>query len=156
MEDLGPTNAVTKEYLLEREQFYLDILFNKYNSLKLNLSPTAGNTLGFKHSEDFRLSRSGYLNPMYGRTFSPEFTDMQNRDKRGAQNPMYGKKKKAETIHKLQKLVYVYERNTKTFIGSFPTVVCSKEFKLGKETLTKYLNKGIPYKNKIFSRIKLH
>ena len=156
LEDLGPTKSVTKEYILEREQYYINILFNEYKTLKLNLSPTAGNTLGFKHSKEFKFNRSGNLNPMYGRTLSPEFINMQIRNKTGVNNPMYGIKKSAETINKLQKLIYVYEYDTKTFIGSYPTVQCSIEFKIGKDTLTKYLNKGIPYKNKLFSRIKLH
>ena len=93
---------------------------------------------------------------MYGREFSSEFLKYQIKDKSGINNPMYGIKKSAETINKLQKLIYVYEYDTKTFIGSYPTVQCSIEFKIGKDTLTKYLNKGIPYKNKLFSRIKLH
>jgi hypothetical protein len=94
--------------MLEREQYYLDILFNEYKSFKLNLSPTAGNTLGFKHSEEFKLNRSGNLNPMYGRSFSPEFTNMQVRNKTGINNTQFGVKKSAETIAKLAKLVYVY------------------------------------------------
>ena len=69
---------------------------------------------------------------------------------------MYGIKKSAETIAKLQKLVYVYEYDTKIFIGAYPTILCTKKFKMGKDTLTKYLYNGLPYKNKIFSRIKLH
>lgn len=44
----------------------------------------------------------------------------------------------------------------KKFIGVYPTLLCSKEFKIGKDTLTKYLNNGLPFKNKLFSRIKLH
>jgi hypothetical protein len=59
LEDLGSTGSVTKSYILNREQFYLDILFSKYSMLKLNYSPTAGSTLGFKHKEEFRLNRSG-------------------------------------------------------------------------------------------------
>jgi len=54
LEDLGSTGSVTKSYMLNREQFYLDILFSKYSMLKLNNSPTAGSTLGFKHKEEFR------------------------------------------------------------------------------------------------------
>lgn len=149
--------------MLEREQFYLNILFNqkKENSSLaiLNLAPTAGNTLGFKHSEKFKLNRSAELNPMYGKEFSPEFLNMQTRNKEGKNNPMYGIKKSALTIAKLQKLVYVYDYNTNKLIGIYPTVKCSKEFKIGKDTLTKYLNNEgstRPYKNKIFSRIKLH
>jgi hypothetical protein len=93
---------------------------------------------------------------MYGKIFSPEFITMQTRNKKGKNNPMFGIKKSVETIAKLQKLVYVYESETKNFIGSYSTVQCSKEFKMGKDTLTKYLNNGIPFKNKLFSRIKLH
>jgi len=147
--------------LLEREQFYLDILFKQaqevnYSLFRLNLSPTAGNTLGFKHSDDFKLNRSSELNPMYGKIFSPEFISMQTRNKEGKNNPMYGIKKSADTIAKLQKLIYVYEYKTKIFIGSYSTVQCSKEFKMGTDTLTKYLKNGRPFKNKLFSRIKLH
>ena len=50
LEDLGKTGSVTKDYMLSREQFYLDILFKTYPRLTLNKSPTAGSTLGFKHT----------------------------------------------------------------------------------------------------------
>lgn len=156
LEDLGPSGSVTKSYMLNREQFYLDILFSKYPMLKLNNSPTAGSTLGFKHKEEFRLNHSGKLNPMYNKTFSTEFKNMQIRNKVGINNPQFGVKKSAETIAKLTKLIYVYEFETKNLIGSYSTVQCSKEFKIGKDTLTKYIRNGIPYKNKLFSRIKLH
>jgi hypothetical protein len=33
LEDLGHTGSVTKDFMLEREQFYLDILFNKKQGL---------------------------------------------------------------------------------------------------------------------------
>jgi hypothetical protein len=44
LEDLGHTGSVAKSFMLDREQFYLDILFSKYLMLKLNNSPTAGTT----------------------------------------------------------------------------------------------------------------
>ena len=71
LEDLGVTGSVTKKEMLDREQYYLDIIFTKYNSLKLNISPTAGSTLGFKHALRFRLNRTGKLNPMFNRLLSP-------------------------------------------------------------------------------------
>lgn len=67
LEDLGKTGSVSKEFMLSREQLYLDLLFSKLSSsstvrakggfhtikgessLVLNNSPTAGSTLGFKH-----------------------------------------------------------------------------------------------------------
>ena len=67
LEDLGKTGSVDKNYMLSREQFYLDLLFKFYPLITLNSSPTAGTTLGFKHTEEFRLSRTGTLNPMSGK-----------------------------------------------------------------------------------------
>nr|YP_011014464.1 GIY-YIG endonuclease [Pallidohirschioporus biformis]WQA11117.1 GIY-YIG endonuclease [Pallidohirschioporus biformis] len=73
LEDLGQLPQISKNLILEREQIYLDILFTKYSDNKLNLSPTAGSTLGFKHASNFILNREGCLNPMFGKVFSPEF-----------------------------------------------------------------------------------
>src|SRR5207245_934076 len=67
--------------LLQREQYYLDILFSLPANLRYNFNPTAGSSLGYKHTEDARAkisdSMTGANNSMYGRT--------------GALNPMYGK-----------------------------------------------------------------
>jgi hypothetical protein len=71
LEDLGKTGSVDKNYMLSREQFYLDLLFKYYPLITLNPSPTAGTTLAFKHKEEFRLSRTGTLNPMSGKQISP-------------------------------------------------------------------------------------
>ena len=155
LEDLGLLKQVSKKFIWEREQYYLDILFTKYLDRKLNLSPTAGTTLGFKHNSIFRLKRKGNLNTMFGKTFSPEFISMQTRDKKGVNNPMFGIKKSPATIAKLQKLVYVYEAESLNLIGIFSTVECIKHFKMGNDTLTKYLNSKLPFKGKIFSRVQL-
>lgn len=60
------------------------------------------------------------------------------------------------TISKLNKLVYVYNYEDMSFIGSYPTVKCSKEFRMGKDTLSKYILNGLPFKGKLFSRVKIH
>jgi len=44
LEDLGESGSVTKEYILSREQYYLDILFDKYPKLALNLAKIAAST----------------------------------------------------------------------------------------------------------------
>lgn len=85
LEDIGASGDVTKEYILSREQHYIDILFKDYPDLIINLSPPpsppgrlcrasgkvrggqAGSTKGFKHKSEFGLNRSGSLNPMYRR-----------------------------------------------------------------------------------------
>lgn len=159
LEDLGPTGSVNKNYMLSREQLYLDLLFQKYTLLALNNSPTAGSTLGFKHKPQFIKNRLGNLNPMKGKIFSPEFIEMQKRNKTGKNNPLFGVVKSSNTLKKLIKLVYVYKAENMNYIGSYSTVQCLKEFKIGSDTLYKYLwveNNGKPYKGKIFSRIKLH
>ena len=155
LEDLGPLQLISKKFILEKEQYYLDILFKKYLDKKLNLSPKAGTTLGFKHGADFKLNRKGHLNPMFGKTFSSEFIAMQTKNKKGINNPMFGIIKSPATIAKLQKLVYVYEADTLKRIGIFSTVECFKYFKMGKDTLTKYLNSNKSFKGKIFSRVQL-
>jgi hypothetical protein len=160
--------------MLSREQLYLDLLFSKlyssstvrakggFNTIKgesslvLNNSPTAGSTLGFKHKPEFGLNRSGLLNPMTGRKFSPEFIEMQKRNKIGVNNPQFGVIKSPDTIANLTKLVYVYNSVDLSYIGSYSTVQCSKEFNMGKDTLSKYLLNGFPFKGKIFSRVLLH
>ena len=59
LEDLGLSKNISKYVLLRREQYYLNLLFEKYSELKLNLSPTAGTTLGFKHTSQFKLNKTG-------------------------------------------------------------------------------------------------
>ena len=157
LEDLGKTGSVTKDYMLSREQYYLDIIFKNYSTIIMNNCSIAPTTLGFKHCEapEFINSRLGSLNPMSGKQFSSEFLHMQTRNKKGKNNPNYGGKNSTCTLAKLIKLVYVYNSFDLNYIGTFPTVICSKTFKIGKDTLTKYIKSGLPFKGKIYSRTKL-
>ena len=93
---------------------------------------------------------------MYGRIKSKEFLEIQTKDKSGRNKPLFGKTKSFSTLAKITKLVYVYNSLDMSFIGEFPTVQCAKHFKIGKETLTKYIKNNLPYKGQIFSRHKLH
>jgi hypothetical protein len=93
---------------------------------------------------------------MFAKNKSPEFIKMQIRDKSGINNPQYRVVKTPETIAKLTKLVYVYNFLDMSLIGQFSTVNCLKEFKMGTDTLKKYIINGLPFKGKIFSRKKLH
>jgi group I intron endonuclease len=159
LEDLGASGDVTKEFILSREQYYLDKLFHNYPYLIINFSKVAGSTKGYKHMPEFGLNRKGCLNPMYGRVKSKEFIEMQNRYSpfgSGSNNSLFGKTKSPSTIVKITKLVYVYNCLDMSLIGEFSTVNCYKQFKMGKDTLTKYIKSGLPYKGKIFSRIKLY
>ena len=108
LEEVGHTDKIERSLLLEREQHYLNKIFSQFpRNMILNLSPTAGNNQGYSHTEEFKLQRTGILNPMYYRRKSIEFIAMQNRDKKGTNNPQYGVKKTRETIAKLTKPVFV-------------------------------------------------
>jgi hypothetical protein len=144
--------------MLSREQYYLDILFSNYPSCALNRAPIAGSTLGFKNDLESRLARTGPLNPMYGKVKSIEFTAMQYRDKSGPNNPQFGVTKSAETIAKLTKLVFVYDSSNMSPVGNplgYSTVNCAKVFGIGKDTLTKYLANGLPFKGNLYRRTKV-
>jgi len=91
----------------------------------------------------------------YGKTFSPEFLDQQTKDKSGALNPMFGQVKSMETLAKLYKLIHVYDAETLTLLGSYPTVVCKKTYNIGYDTLSRCLNTGEIYKGRIFTRLPL-
>jgi hypothetical protein len=132
------------------------MLFNKYPNLTLNLSKVAGSTKGYKHKPEFGLSRKGDQNPMFSLSKSKEFIEMQLKNKRGKNNPLYGQIKSPSTLAKITKIVYVYNSKDMSLIGEYSTVNCSKAFKMGKDTLTKYIKNGFPYKGKIFSREKLN
>ena len=60
--------------LLELEQHYLDILFSLPKNLRYNFNPTAGSSLGYKHTEDalakMSEAKSGTNHPMYGKSAS--------------------------------------------------------------------------------------
>ena len=120
------------------------------------MSKIAGSTKGYKHRPEFGLSRKGNLNPMFGMKKSKEFLEMQLKDRRGSNNPLFGKIKSPSTLSKITKIVYVYNCLDMSLIGEYSTVNCAKKIKMGKDTLTKYIKSGLPFKGKIFSREKLH
>jgi group I intron endonuclease len=104
LEDLGSFSEISKQHLLEREQYYLNILFKDYKDIKLNLSPTAGTNLGYKHTTQYKLNMSGdlhYSRKFKGYLFSSEFRHMQFRNKKGINNPMFGIAKSEATIKKI-------------------------------------------------------
>jgi group I intron endonuclease len=69
-----------KNYILEREQYYINVLAPEYNILRI-----AGSSLGYKHKEEDKLYAD--KNPMFGRT--------------GKLNPFYGKSHDQETLFKM-------------------------------------------------------
>src|SRR5690606_28603573 len=56
------------QLIIEREQFYLDLIFSEDESNTYNILKVAGSLLGFKHSEKTIAKMSGENNHMFGRT----------------------------------------------------------------------------------------
>jgi len=65
---------------------------------------------------------------------------------------MFGKIKSDETLNKLRKKIYVYDALSKELLEISPSfILTAKNYKMGKDTLTKRLKDLKPHKNKIFS-----
>jgi group I intron endonuclease len=116
---VGNTNLSKKIDLINEEQIYI----NLYKPI-LNLNPTAGSSLGFKHSEEskkliseFRTGKSlsektkkrlselfsGELNPFWSKTHSSSTLEKMSKSKLGFFNPMYNKEKSKEFIDNMYK-----------------------------------------------------
>lgn len=163
LEVCGDSKTVDKDQYLAREQFYLDWALKTYGLDVLNIAlrdTIANSSLGHKHTEETLLylseSRKGEKNPMFGKAKSEAFKAQQTKDKLGPNNPMFGKLtiKTGETLAKLRKMIFVYDvTDNYKLLGIYPTVVCTRTFHIGYETLSKRLLDGKIHKGKyLFSR----
>jgi group I intron endonuclease len=79
------------ENLIQREQYFIDIMEPEYNILK-----TAGSRLGSNHSEESRAkisaAQKGKFNSMFGKTHDEEARAKMSTYKKGKNNPMFGRK----------------------------------------------------------------
>jgi group I intron endonuclease len=117
LEFIDITNLSTdeaKKVILEREQYFLDLLEPEYNILKI-----AGSSLGFKHSEEsiakMRESGKGKLlgipkteehkarisETLKGKTHSAEIIAKMSEARKGDKHPLFGKFHSAETKAKI-------------------------------------------------------
>jgi len=155
LEIVGPSSNTSRDVLYSREQYYIDLVFKVFSAdMVVNLSPTAGTTTGFTHSQAFRDNRTGDNNPMHpstGRPFSAEFTAQQGVDRSGAKNPQYGVIKSVDTIAKITKLIHVYDAVSGELLSVLGTVATKKQHKIGYDTLMRHLSSGKPYAGKIFT-----
>jgi len=91
-----------KESLIEREQYYINIIKPEFNICKC-----AGNMLGFKHSEETKQKISkthrGKPNAMQGRKHSRETRKKMSEINRGKNNGFYGKHHSEESKQKISK-----------------------------------------------------
>nr|YP_009722256.1 hypothetical protein [Morchella importuna]QGN66658.1 hypothetical protein [Morchella importuna] len=164
-----------KSDLLEREQYYLDLLKPEYNILKI-----AGSSLGFKHSEDTKakISKSlkgiyvGKNSALFGRVHSEETKALMSIKKLGDKNHNFGRTLSEETkelirlraqgrIHseetkalisqKHGNPVNIYEKVSGEFslIGSFVSKRKAAQFlEISAGTVTRYMQSGKLFKDK--------
>lgn len=130
--------------VLEREQYWLDLLEPEYN-----LSPSAGSTLGIVLSEETKAkisaarkgqiaseetrlfmseTRRGSNNPMFGKILSEETRAKMSAAKQGALHPHFGKIRSTKTVdlmrknHPHTKAIFQYASDQMTFIAKFDSV----------------------------------
>jgi uncharacterized protein YjaG (DUF416 family) len=98
--------------------------------------------------------KKGENNPMHSKSKSDAFIYQQFRDKSGKNNPMFGKIKFEGTLAKLRKMIFVYDvTQDYKLLGVYPTVMCTRLFKLSSNTLKKRIeNKEIHNGKYFFSK----
>lgn len=147
--------------LIEREQYYLDLLSPQYNILKI-----AGSSFGFKHtletltkislaktgntfSEEHKTKLSeisrGENNSFYGKTHTAETLTKMALAKKGVNNPMYGR---TGVNNKLSKKVYIYNNKEslilfKIFSSYAETAI---HFNCHERTINRYIDTQKLYK----------
>lgn len=140
-----------RELILEREQFYLDVIFEEDEPNTYNLLKKVGSSLGYEHSEEsfakMSLAKAGVNHPMYGKT--------------GESNPFFGKTHTPGTLAKMSeankgnknssKKVFVYsidpETKEMTLHKSFDScIVAAKYLNCANYTIPKYIDKNKLYK----------
>ncbi len=158
--------------ILEREQYYLDLIFEDDEPNTYNLLKTAGSLLGFKHKAETLAKMGGENHPMYGkvhkaetitkmtgRTLSAETKARMSKAKIADNHPkgMLGKTHTAETRSKISlafnKKVWVYSfdsiSNERILFKYFNS--CTEAalfFNCSTRNISNYLDKNKLYKNK--------
>lgn len=99
-----------KNKLLEREQYWIDKLNVCDDNYGYNISPTAGNCLGVKASEETKKKMSkknkGSGNPFYGKKHTDETKEKISNIRKeycGDKHPLYGKHHTIESREKMSK-----------------------------------------------------
>lgn len=82
--------------LIEREQYYINLLNPEYNILK-----TAGSLLGFRHSEETKAKmstdRQDDKHPLFGKSHSEETKKKISESLSGKNHPLFGQNHSEET-----------------------------------------------------------
>ena len=142
---LGILEYCSIEKLIEREQFYLNVLTPKYNILK-----TAGSSLGYRHSYS-SLEKMSQPRP----NFSPS-KDHKESIRLANVNKTLSLDTKLKISTTLSHPIYVYTPNLSFLVKYSAITIAKLELKISPTTIKKYCISGEIYKNKYrFSYIPL-
>jgi len=134
-----------KNFIIEREQFYIDFIKPEYNILKV-----AGSLLGFKHSTDTILklkSRINANNSMFNKSHSAETKLMMSQIKTGKLRSLETKLKISLTN---SRKVFIFT-NEKKRIKDFNSYSEAAEYlNCSIRTLSRYIDKKKLYKKEFF------
>ena len=87
---------VNSEFLLSREQFYLDFHKSYLNDFGYNICQVAGSCLGRKDTKEQRDRKSAAIKLAYNN--NPDYREKIRNSKIGEKNPQFGKKQSSEMI----------------------------------------------------------
>jgi len=144
----------SKELILKREQYYLDSLLPEYNILQ-----TAGNSLGYKHTEDslekMSIIKLAENNPM----FNKKGKDNHMFGKKGVNHPIFGTLRTEESKLKISiangTAIYVYTSDKSTLVNTFTSArKAGLYFNVDKKTIINYAKTGKLFKEQWFLSIK--
>lgn len=167
LEYINISNLSKEEVLgliLEREQFYLDLIFLEDKSNTYNILKVAGSRLGLKHSEETIAKMSGKNNHMFGKlgenhhlfgkTHTAETKGLMGEANKGEKNPrgMLGKTHTVETLAKISaaKGTTIYVYNTQNIlVYTFSSAnKAAKSFDCSHPTIIKYAKNNKLFQNK--------
>jgi len=140
-----------KILILEREQYYIDVILPEYNILKF-----AGSLLGFSHSKDtlekFKIAKDNKNNPMFGKLHSKETKIKMSEIKKGK---FQSKETKLKISLTNSKKVFIYiddsTLNKKILFKFFDNFLeAAKDLNCSKRTLSRYIDKNKIFKKKWF------
>lgn len=156
----GKSKEEARKLILEREQYYLDLIFSKDESNTYNILKVAGSSLGFKHSEETKAlmrkpksegTRILMSGAQKGKTHSAETKALmsvaqKSVERTGKNNPMYSKSHTAEAklSARLGTVIYVYDTQD-TLVNTFSSArKAALHFECSQNTILKYTtNKGL-------------
>jgi group I intron endonuclease len=150
-----------RKLIIEREQFYLNLLNPEFNILN-----TAGSSLGFNHSpvtlalmseaktgkNNPMYGKKGENNPMFGRTHSKDSLAKMSLAKIGKKNYIFGDTHSEETLTKMSKAlgtqIFVYSSDRSSLLYTFNSArKAAEHFKVCCNTILKYSKSGKLFKN---------